>query len=85
MFGTVSEFMKLERIEIGGIKGKALSQHVLQLFEEFNAVFRDFTSIKYDCMDPLDKVGQKKMSIWPFKFNSLILRPLFMKIVVFLN
>ncbi|CAC5361897.1 DNAH [Mytilus coruscus] len=54
MFGTISEFMKLERIEIGGIKGKVLSQQVLQLFEEFQTVFREFTKNTYDCLDPMN-------------------------------
>ncbi|VDI07166.1 dynein heavy chain, axonemal [Mytilus galloprovincialis] len=54
MFGTISEFMKLERIEIGGIKGKVLSQQVLQLFEEFQTVFREFTRNTYDCLDPMN-------------------------------
>lgn len=61
MFGTISEFMKLERIEIGGIKGKVLSQQVLQLFEEFQTVFREFTRNTYDCLDPMNMVSDTKL------------------------
>lgn len=49
---TAIEFMKLEKIEIGGIKGKSLSQQVVQVFEEFNELFKVFTERSYDCMDP---------------------------------
>ncbi|XP_033732158.1 dynein beta chain, ciliary-like [Pecten maximus] len=49
---TALEFMKLEKIELGGIKGKMLSQQVVQLFEEFNAQYKVFTEKSYDCLDP---------------------------------
>lgn len=62
MFGTISEFMKLERIEIGGIKGKVLSQQVLQLFEEFQTVFREFTRNTYDCLDPMNLVSDTTLT-----------------------
>lgn len=53
---TVMEFMKLEKIEFGGIKGKMLSSQVVQIFEEFNELYKVFTERSYDSLDPLDEV-----------------------------
>ncbi|XP_062567134.1 dynein beta chain, ciliary-like [Saccostrea cucullata] len=66
---TALEFMKLEKVELGGIKGKLLSQQVVQLHEEFQEQYGVFTNKSYDCLDPssneflddyqmfLDKIG----------------------------
>ena len=54
---TAMEFMKLEKIEFGGIKGKMLSAQVVQIFEEFNEVYKVFTERSYDSLDPLDEVN----------------------------
>ena len=54
---TALEFMKLEKIELGGIKGKMLSQQVVQLFEEFNEQFKVFTTKDYDSLDPNQSVS----------------------------
>jgi dynein heavy chain len=43
---TALEFLKLEKIELGGIKGKLLSQQVVKLFEEFKQVFLHKISYK---------------------------------------
>ncbi|KAK3590847.1 hypothetical protein CHS0354_024585 [Potamilus streckersoni] len=51
---TAIEFMKLEKVEIGGIKGKVLSQQVLNIFEEFNEAYKVFTEATYNCMDTKD-------------------------------
>lgn len=49
---TALEFMKLEKVELGGIKGKLLSQQVVQLHEEFQEQYGVFTNKTYDCLDP---------------------------------
>ncbi|XP_054276549.1 dynein beta chain, ciliary [Macrosteles quadrilineatus] len=53
-FDTVLEFMKLERVEIGGLKGRALSSRILQVSREFNDHFTVFASKTYDVLDPED-------------------------------
>ena len=50
--------MKLEKIEFGGIKGKMLSSQVVQIFEEFNELYKVFTERSYDSLDPLDEVSE---------------------------
>ena len=54
------EFMKLEKIEFGGIKGKMLSSQVVQIFEEFNELYKVFTERSYDSLDPLDEVCKSR-------------------------
>ena len=53
---TAVEFMKLEKIEFGGHKGKMLSTQVINIFDEFNDHYKVFNERSYDALDPLDEV-----------------------------
>ncbi|XP_075210990.1 dynein heavy chain at 93AB [Lycorma delicatula] len=53
-FDTVLEFIKLERVEIGGLKGRALSSRIINVSREFNDHFTVFSSKTYDVLDPED-------------------------------
>lgn len=53
-FCTVIEFLKLEKIEIGGIKGRQLSSRITAIYVEFNQFFAAFASKTYDVLDPDD-------------------------------
>lgn len=55
--------LKLEKLEFGGIKGKALSDQVVALFEEFDALYRTFLDVKYDILDPKAYVIQNDSKI----------------------
>jgi len=57
---TTIEFMKLEKIELGGVKGTVLSQQVIQLFEEFNALYGVYITRSYDCLETTKKSASKK-------------------------
>ena len=46
---TVVQFQKLERIEIGGNKGRTLS--VGQIYADFTAVLENFMAVPYDVLD----------------------------------
>ena len=50
------EFAKLEKVELGGIKGKMLSHQVVEIFTEFNEIFSVFGNRTYDGLDPTNKV-----------------------------
>lgn len=50
------EFCKLEKVEIGGIKGKMLSHQVVQIFQEFMEYFGVFGNRTYDGLDATNKV-----------------------------
>ena len=51
------EFSKLEKVELGGIKGKMLSHQVIEIFEEFSDCFAVFSNRTYDGLDSTNKVG----------------------------
>lgn len=54
-FKTVLEFQKLEKIEIGGMKGRVLSLQIREISAEFEAYFHSFASKSYDVLDPDDE------------------------------
>ena len=48
---TVLQFNKLERVEIGGTKGKTLTTSVRQIFADFQQAVAKFQTVQYDIMD----------------------------------
>lgn len=52
---TNLEFVKLEKVEIGGLRGRGLSMKCNEVFEEFNTLYNVFRNIQYDVLDPEDK------------------------------
>ncbi|KAG7187946.1 hypothetical protein KM043_013908 [Ampulex compressa] len=52
LFETVEEYVKLERVEIAGLKGKALSSTVYDIYEEFTKIYKELTEVEYDILDP---------------------------------
>jgi dynein heavy chain len=54
-FHTVIEFLKLEKVEIGGLKGRILSGRITAVSLEFNQCFSSFASKTYDVLDPDDE------------------------------
>ncbi|KAM6297516.1 dynein axonemal heavy chain 9 [Aegotheles albertisi] len=48
---TALDLMKLEKIEFSGIKGKALGQQVLDMYEEFQEMYKVFAERTYNCLD----------------------------------
>ncbi|KAL4716849.1 hypothetical protein ACJJTC_012660 [Scirpophaga incertulas] len=53
-FKTVLEFQKLEKIEVGGMKGRVLSGQIREISTEFDAFFHGFASKSYDVLEPDD-------------------------------
>lgn len=47
--------MKLEKIEIGGLKGRILSARIRDISTQFQQCFSIFGSRTYDVLDPDDK------------------------------
>jgi len=54
---TTIEFLKLEKIEFGGIKGRVLSSEIVTLHEEFQSLYKGFTEKSYDCLDSKEEVS----------------------------
>ena len=57
LFEIHAEFTKLEKIEFTGIKGKMLSSQTMQIFDDFNELYKKFTFITYDPLNPEDVVS----------------------------
>ncbi|OXB81205.1 UNVERIFIED_CONTAM: hypothetical protein H355_005135 [Colinus virginianus] len=51
LLANALDLMKLEKIEFSGFKGKALSQQVLDMYEEFQEAYKVFAERTYDCLD----------------------------------
>ncbi|XP_053544923.1 dynein axonemal heavy chain 9 [Bombina bombina] len=64
---TALDMMKLEKIEFGGVKGKALSQGVLNIFQEFQDIYKIFSERTYDCLDMQNMEFEADIS--EFKWN----------------
>ncbi|XP_036920260.1 dynein heavy chain 17, axonemal [Sturnira hondurensis] len=54
LYKTAIEFLKLEKIEIGGVRGSVLGSLVAQIYEEVFELVRVFADCKYDPLDPGD-------------------------------
>lgn len=50
-FQTVLEFLKLEKVEFGGTKGRELSEMVVNIFHEFQGVVNKLSHSTYDPLD----------------------------------
>lgn len=53
---TVVDMMKLEKVEFGGVRGRALSQQVAWLHEDFLERYKLFTEKSSDCLDVCNAV-----------------------------
>nr|CAD7423391.1 unnamed protein product [Timema monikensis] len=53
-FACAQEFLRLEKVEFGGIKGRALTNQIVSVFQEFNDIYAVFHSITYDPLSPED-------------------------------
>lgn len=47
-----NDFMKLEKMEIGGIKGRNISRTIMEIFTDFQKLFTKWTNIQFDVLDP---------------------------------
>ncbi|KAF4665135.1 hypothetical protein FOL47_004778 [Perkinsus chesapeaki] len=65
---TIVQFFKLERVEIGGTKGKQLTAAIQQIFEEFKQAVETFQGVSYDIID----VGARSFDDDFYKFRSAV-------------
>lgn len=54
MFDTANDFLKLEKLEIGGIRGRHLNQKLSVIQNEFQLLFNTCTTIDFNPLDPND-------------------------------
>jgi dynein heavy chain, axonemal len=49
--GAISQFNKIQKIEIGNTRGKAMTANINTVLAEFNQAVDNFMLIKYDILD----------------------------------
>ena len=54
---TYQEFVKLEKVEVGGVAGKPLSAMVQEIYTDFLENYKVFSEGKFDCLDTSDSVS----------------------------
>ncbi|KAM6111100.1 LOW QUALITY PROTEIN: dynein axonemal heavy chain 17 [Pterocles gutturalis] len=55
LYQTAIEFLKLEKTELGGVRGNILGSQVFQIYEEVLELVKVFADCKYDPLDPAEK------------------------------
>jgi dynein heavy chain len=68
LFDTITEFNRLEKIEVGGTKGKILSSQIAQIYSEFMAALKGFAGLKYDILNLASEEFSKDLA----KFHELM-------------
>uniref|UniRef100_A0A4W3K7X4 Dynein axonemal heavy chain 17 n=1 Tax=Callorhinchus milii TaxID=7868 RepID=A0A4W3K7X4_CALMI len=64
------EFLKLEKIEVGGIKGNLLGQMVMKIYDEFLDVLKMFADCKYNPLDPAEHLFAEDYETFQIKIKD---------------
>lgn len=65
------EFLKLEKVEIGGCKGRQLSSKITDIFTDFNQHFSSFAAKTYDVLDPDDSKFMQDFEVFQQRILEL--------------
>ncbi|OXB61088.1 hypothetical protein ASZ78_013651 [Callipepla squamata] len=71
LYETAMEFLKLEKVELGGVRGTILEHQVLQVYEEVSKLTKDFADCKYDPLDPEDEQLNQDFTEFQSKIQDL--------------
>ncbi|XP_077184230.1 dynein axonemal heavy chain 17 isoform X3 [Paroedura picta] len=71
LYVTSIEFLKLEKIELGGVRGNILGSQVVQIYEEVFEFIKVFAECKYDPLDPADEQFDQDFSDFQIKIQDL--------------
>uniref|UniRef100_A0A3P8NTU2 Dynein axonemal heavy chain 11 n=1 Tax=Astatotilapia calliptera TaxID=8154 RepID=A0A3P8NTU2_ASTCA len=74
LFATALDFLKLEKIELGGSRGKILSEMVFSMSEEFHDRWRTLRESKYDPLDCTNDVRATERVAVVFNITSTYFR-----------
>ncbi|NXU59271.1 DYH17 protein, partial [Turnix velox] len=55
LYQTSIEFLKLEKAEVGGVRGNLLGTQVFRIYEEVSELSKTFADCKYDPLDPSEE------------------------------
>lgn len=68
---TIMQFNKLEKIELGGTKGKTLTETLKQISDEFKKAVETFRALSYDTMDITQKAFDNDFMTFRQKIKEL--------------
>uniref|UniRef100_A0A8C8YTJ5 Dynein axonemal heavy chain 17 n=1 Tax=Prolemur simus TaxID=1328070 RepID=A0A8C8YTJ5_PROSS len=71
LYKTAIEFLKLEKIELGGVKGNILGNQVTQIYEEVFELVKVFADCRYDPLDPGDSSFDSDYADFETKIQDL--------------
>lgn len=73
IFDTAHEFYKVEKIELGGLKGRNLSRGIQEIFSDFKNFYIKWSHIQFDPLDPSPKANQFERERKDFEQNAEVL------------
>nr|XP_039332256.1 dynein heavy chain 17, axonemal [Saimiri boliviensis boliviensis] len=71
LYKTAIEFLKLEKIEVGGVRGNLLGNLVTQIYDEVFELVKVFADCKYDPLDPGDSSFDRDYADFEIKIQDL--------------
>ncbi|XP_067914454.1 dynein axonemal heavy chain 17-like [Heterodontus francisci] len=70
IFSTTVEFLKLEKIEVGGVRGNLLGQMVQQIYVEFLEAIKIFAECKYNALDTAEHSFEEDYAVFQSKIED---------------
>ncbi|XP_010211142.1 PREDICTED: dynein heavy chain 17, axonemal, partial [Tinamus guttatus] len=70
LYETAIEFLKLEKVELGGVRGNIFGSQVFQIYEEVAELVRVFADCKYDPLDPAEEQLDKDFAEFQNKIQD---------------
>ncbi|XP_055971730.1 dynein axonemal heavy chain 17 [Sorex fumeus] len=71
LYKTAIEFLKLEKIELGGVRGNILGRAITQIYDEVFELVKVFAECKYDPLDPGDQSFDEDYADFETKIKDL--------------
>ncbi|NWQ91943.1 DYH17 protein, partial [Burhinus bistriatus] len=71
LYQTAIEFLKLEKAELGGVRGNILGSQVFQIYEEVSELSKSFVDCKYDPLDPAEEQLNKDFAEFQKKIQEV--------------
>ncbi|NXA28829.1 DYH17 protein, partial [Ibidorhyncha struthersii] len=71
LYQTAIEFLKLEKAELGGVRGNILGSQVFHIYEEVSELSKSFADCKYDPLDPAEEQLNKDFAEFQKKIQDV--------------
>ncbi|KAM6297472.1 dynein axonemal heavy chain 17 [Aegotheles albertisi] len=71
LYQTAVEFQRLEKAELGGVRGNLFGSQVFQIYEEVSEIIKGFADCKYDPLDPAEEQWNKDFAEFQKKIQDV--------------